>query len=33
VQGFNGLFAQWTSGTNTKHVTEWIYQRIEIIKL
>lgn len=35
VQGFNGLFALWTShySTATKHVDEWIYQRIEVTKL
>ena len=33
VLGYNGLFAMWTSNTNTKHVTEWIYQRIEITKI
>jgi hypothetical protein len=29
----HGLFAMWTSNSSTKHVTEWIHQRIEITKL
>jgi len=33
VRGYNGLFSMWASSTGTKHITEWIYQRIEITKL